>query len=306
MMRPGERGILLLPVALTLAVIGALAYTMTREGSMNVSAVDAQYEIETARYLAASGVQVAKWRTAKDKCVNRGDAANFVALTLRGGKVDATVEKWDKGVLTVSARATPVATGGQRSGAVHTLTRKMQVHNLGDPKIKILIGGGADDITIVKNSSNPPDAKSLTATDDTSLPLVYFELPTEMDNALISQANLKLTKEGLNATPANRSLGIHRITTNWTSSSVTWTTPWTVPGGDYVAQAAASSLIDENPPPRNEYVFPIHSLVQSWADDRRQNNGMLLKPTRLVNASFTSFDGASKPELDVHYYLPCK
>ena len=305
MKRTRERGMLLLPVALTLAVIGALAYTMTREGSMNASAVDAQYEIETARYLAASGAQVAKWRTAKDKCANKGARANFSSLTLPGGTVDAELTKWDKGVLTVSVTVKAAASAGRRGGAVHALTREMPVHNLADPKEKTFIGG--EDTVIVKNdNSNRSGEDSLVATDDTSLPLVRFELPGEMDNALITQANMKLTRQGPNATPADRSLGVHRITRAWSSSSVTWTTPWAAPGGDYVEQAAASLQIDQNPPPPGgAYVFPIHSLVQGWVDDRLRNHGMLLKPTRLINARFTSFEGASKPELYVHYYLRC-
>ena len=298
-----QQGILLLPVALTLAVIGALAYTMTREGSMNVSAVDAQYEIERAGYLAASGVQLSKWRTAKDKC-NSGAKASFSNLDLHGdgGKVSATKTKWDKGRLDIGVTATT------NRGTVHALAREVWVHSLGDPKQKILIGGGDDDITIVRNTGkNDVTAKSLEATDNTSHPLVYFELPGEMDNALIFQAILRLTKESSSSTQANRSLGVHRITTKWDKNKVTWDTPWAYPGGDYVATAAASVTIDPDAPAQfnGVYPFPIENLVQGWADKSLPNYGMLLKPTRLVNTKFISFDGSYKPELDVRYYLRC-
>lgn len=303
MSHANQQGILLLPVALTLTVIGTLAYTMTREGSMNVSAVDAQYEIERARYLAASGVQLSKWRTAKDKC-NSGEKASFSNLDLHGdgGKVSVVKTKWDKGRLTIDVTATT------RGGAAHALTREIWVHSLGDPKQKTLIGGGDDDITIVRNSSkNDASAKSLEATDDTSHPLVYFDLPGEMDNALIFQATLKLTKESSDSSQANRSLGVHRITTKWEKNNVTWIHPWADAGGDYVASAAASVTIDPNAPAQfnGVYALPIPHLVQGWASKSFPNHGMLLKPTRLLNTRFISFDGSNKPELDVRYYLRC-
>lgn len=303
-MRHGaQQGILLLPVALTLAVIGALAYGMTREGGMTVSAVDAQYEIEQARYLAASGVQLSKWRAAKDKC-NSGAKASFTDLDLHddGGKVTVTRTKWDKGRLEIDVHATT------KGGAVHALAKKMWVHSLGDPKQKTLIGGGDDDITIVRNSiKNDAGAKSLEATDGSAHPLVYFELPGEMDKALIFQANLKLTKESSNSSQADRSLAVHRLTTKWSKDDVTWTHPWTNGGGDYVATAAASVAIDPDAPAQfnGVYTLPIAVLVQGWADKSLPNHGMLLKPTRLVTTKFISFDGSNKPELDVRYYLRC-
>ena len=298
-----QQGILLLPVALTLAVIGTLAYTMMHEGSMNVAAVDAQYQIEQARFLAASGIQLSKWRTAKDKC-NSGAKASFSNLDLHddGGKVSVTKTKWDKGRLQIDVSATT------KGGAAQVLAKEVWVHSLGDPKQKTLIGGGDDDITIVRDTvKNDVVAKSLEATDGTAHPLVYFELPGEMDKALIFQANLKLTKESSNSTQANRSLGVHRITTSWDENKVTWTHPWVSDGGDYVATAAASVTIDPDAPTQfnGVYTLPVAVLVQGWADKSLPNYGMLLKPTRLLNTKFISFDGSNKPELDVRYYLRC-
>lgn len=304
MSRGRQQGILLLPVTLTLAVIGALAYAMTRDGSMNVAAIDAQYDADVARYLAASGVQLAKWRTAKDKC-NNGAQANFGTLALPGGTVAVNTTSWSNGSLTVGLTAT---TTGAGAGAVHASTRKVRVHNLGDPKQKILMGDGDDDITIMRTSpAGLASAETLEATDGTAHPLVYFDLPGEFDKALIVQADLKLTKQWSNSTQANRSLGIHRITTDWTSNNVTWSTPWTAPGGDYVAAAAASMTIDPNAPTQfnGVYTASIAVLVEQWAAGTVRNYGLLLKPTHLVNTTFTSFDGSSKPELDVGYYLPC-
>ena len=57
-----QRGLVLLPVTLVLAIVGTLAYVMTRDGTMNVSTIDAQYETDRMRYLAEAGVNLLKFR----------------------------------------------------------------------------------------------------------------------------------------------------------------------------------------------------------------------------------------------------
>lgn len=302
MTRAPQQGILLLPVALTLAIVGALAYTMTRDGGMSVAAVNARYDIDVARYLAASGVQLAKWRASRSDCDTDYDEDGFGTPALPGGTVAVKDIRWSKGSITVNLTASAT------SGAVHALTRSVQVHDFRDPKQKTIIGGGDDDTTIIRdNSTSQAVAKSLEATDGAAHPLVRFNLPGELDRASIIEATLTLTKEGSASTQTERALGIHRITTAWTHGSASWTNPWTAPGGDYVAAPAASVRIDPNAPAEynGAYTVRIDSLVQGWADAPSHNYGMLLKPTRLVKANFVSFDGASKPELSVRYYLRC-
>jgi hypothetical protein len=306
-----QRGILMLPVALTLALVGALAYTMAYDGSMNVADVDAQYEIERARYLAASGVQLAKWRAARNDCdlnsarfgtIRFLDSAGTVVGSIA---VDATNTKWDKGNLVLSLTATTAR------DAVHALTRKEQVINLSEVKNATIIGGGDDDTTIVKNSTVPQNnAAILIATEGSAYPLVQFKLPPDLDKAAVIQATLKITKNNGNATQPGRSLAVHRITRDWNAKEATWEKagpgPWTTPGGDYVAMASDSVVIDPgNGAFNGAYTFQVDALVDSWANRSLPNYGVLLKPTALANTQFVSFNGANKPELVVRYYKRC-
>ena len=307
MTRRWQRGILLLPVALTLAVIGTLAYTMTREGSMNVSAIDAQYDTEVARYLAASGIQYAKWRMSKAGCDK--NAADFGTLTLNNGStvlgtVAVSTTSWKKPVLTITLSATTSRPTG--NGAVNTLTRDEQVVDFGDLKQATIIGPGDADTTIVLNGvTNLANADTLTATEGSAHPLIVFKLPGDLDRASIIQADLKVTKKSGNANQPGRVLAVHRITRDW-KKDATWTSPWTAPGGDYVTTPAASVVIDPgNGAFNGAYVWRIDSLAQAWANDPSQNFGVLLKPTALANVPFISFDGSTKPELVVRYYRRC-
>lgn len=302
----GQRGLLLLPVALTLAVIGALAYAMTSEGSMNVSAVDAQYDIEVARYVAASGVQIAKWRAAKDDCDD--DDAEFGTLAVPDGSVTVTDAKLDRGLLTVSLRATTK----RKAGTVQVMTRRVQVYDFDSPKQATMIGAGDDDTTIIRtNSTSQADVKTLEATDGAAHPLLTFKLPPELvDKGSLIQADLKITKESGNSTQPNRSLAIHRVTRDWNAKEATWAAarkdqPWTTLGGDYAEPAVASIAIDRLGDYNGVYPVRVDALVQGWADGTYPNYGMLLKPTGLLNAQFVSFNGANKPELTVRYFKRC-
>jgi hypothetical protein len=306
-----QRGILLLPVALTLAVIGTLAYTMAYDGSMNVAAVDAQYEIERARYLAASGVQLARWRAAKNGCDE--DDARFGTIRFLDssgtalGKVtvDATNTKLDNGILTLSLTATTAR------DAVRALTRKEQVMNLTEVKNATIIGGGDDDTTIVKGgSAGQNGADTLTATQDNAHPLVMFKMPGDLDKGAVIQATLEVTKNNGNAKQPGRSLAVHRITREWKAKEATWEKAgpglWTQEGGDYVPTASASVVIDPGSGAFNgAYTWRVDALADSWANRSVPNYGVLLKPTALANVAFVSFNGGNKPKLIVRYYKRC-
>jgi len=299
MMARRQRGILLLPVALTLAIVGTLAYTMTREGSMDVSAVDAQYDLEVARYLAASGVQVAKWRAAKDNC--NDDDAEFGTLDLPGGKVTVSKAKLDKENLSLALSART------SRGSVHKLEQTVRVFDLNVPRAATMIGGGDDDTTIVRSGGGGDLAKAdtLTASEDNAHPLVYFRLPGDLERSSIIQADLRVSKKSGSANQPVRTLAVHRITRDWTNNA-TWTTPWATAGGDYVATPAASVVIDPgNSTFNGVYAWRIDSLAQIWANNPPQNFGLLLKPTGMTNVSLVSFNGANKPELVVRYYKRC-
>jgi hypothetical protein len=305
-----QRGILLLPVALTLALVATLAYTMTSEGSMNVSAVDAQYDVEVARYVAASGIQVAKWRAAKSDC--NVDKAKLGTLDVPGGRVtvDDKVVTMSKGILKMSLSATT----NRKNGTAQTLGRTLPVFDFNAAaKEATLIGKGDDDTTLVRPPGTAPAKETLEATDGNAHPLLSFILPPELaDKGSLIQAILKITKQSGNSTQPYRALGVHRVTREWKTPEATWAlayknVPWATPGGDYAEPAAASVKIDPGTGADNgAYTVRVDSLVQSWADGTYPNYGMLLKPTGLLNALFVSFDGGEKPQLTVRYFKRCK
>lgn len=295
-MTPGrQRGILLLPVALTLAIVGALAYTMTRSGSMNVSAVDARYDIENARYLAEAGMNLVKWQNEKRNCKS---GVGFGTVTLSGGTIaTSTIEQKGKDTLRISLRAATYR------GAVHVLdTVEVKTVDLTDvEQVTVNASGGGDTTITAGVSYSQASGDYLETSDGKSHALLKFVPPGALDNGSVISAALSLTQIDTKSTQSPRSLAVHRVIRDW-GSSASWTAPWANAGGDYLAEPSASIDIDGN----GTYTWRIDALVQGWIARTFDNQGMLLKPNGLLDARFGSLDAAAnKPKLVVRYFPHC-
>jgi hypothetical protein len=295
MRRLSQRGILLLPVALTLAVIGTLAYTMTREGAMQVSSVDAEYDAEVARYLTESGLHLAKWQNAKSGCKE----VSFGTVDLPGGRLVATkIDLKSKGDLRVSLRAT-ASRGTERSLA----DQKATVYDLASVKEVTAKTAEGTDITIVDApTSNLEKSDTLELTDDKSRALLKFDpLPGELGNASILNAQLTLVLYDSISTQATRTLTAHRITRDW-DNRITWAGF----GASWAPAASASVAIVDGTP--RAYTLDIAGLADAWTSKTILNQGVLLKATGLLNARFYSLDtttAGDRPKLVVRYHPRC-
>jgi hypothetical protein len=134
--------------------------------------------------------------------------------------------------------------------------------------------------------------------------LVRFGLGTVPKNALVKEALLEVERyEGESIFILLRRVDIHRVTTAWDQSSATWNTPWSKPGGDYAPEPVAGGYILVD----GIYGWRIDALAAGWVNGTLPNNGLLLKPTRLVNSRFRAFASGDPdvPKLTVTYYPRC-
>lgn len=296
MSRHAQRGLLLLPVALMLAVVGTLAYAMTREGGMSVSAVDADYETETARYLAEAGLNLVKWQNEKRGCSSK---VGFGSFQFGGGKIETgTIERKGGGILEVSLTATTA------NGSVQALSAfRTPVYDRGDPKTATVNGSGGNDTSITLGTTVSLATRDrLELTDGRSHALIKFSLPGDLNGGAVISTDLKLTQQTSNSSQVPRSLAVHRVTRDW-GPGATWTAPWSMPGGDYDPLPAATVSIAGD----SEYIWHIDDLVQSWASGMAANQGVLLKPSGLLDARFYSLDAGNsyEPKLVLRYYKRC-
>lgn len=298
--RRTQRGLLLLPVALTLALVGTLAYGLSRDGSMSVSEVDAKYDIEAARYLASAGVNLARWRNEKLGCYS---TRRFTDLTLKGvpgASITASEVSLDGTNWKISVTAN---TGRTTRSVVDFRAPRYSRANASDTAP--IVPSGDSDTTIKDRPGNMVNVPTLETTQDTAYALIKFDnLPSELSNALIVSAQLKLMHASSNtATP--RSLGVHRVSTKWTSTA-TWTAPWTSPGGDYLPKPLWTVEINGSSSAIVEYTWRIDPLVQGWVSGAIPKYGVLFKPIGPLDAKFYSLDSSTnKPTLAVRYYPRC-
>jgi hypothetical protein len=306
-----QRGILLLPVALTLALVGTLAYSMTREGSMAVSSVDAAYDTEMVRYLAEGGAHLVKWQNERSSCSSDTAFGTFEMPSEIGGTrtigtvKTGTIVREGKNTLNITVSAKTPDRPGIPGAEYRIDERKVTVHNRYDPTTLTLNGAGGNDTTITRDvTTGQGSDKEVVLSDDKSYAVLKFDLPGEMDGATVLSAQLKLVQSYTDSTQPGF-VSLHRLTRDW-SSGATWTSPWTTPGGDYVASATARVPIGTE---LKEYILPIDGLVQSWANKTTNDKqGILLKPGGLLNARFHSLDAtltSNKPKLVVRYLPRC-
>lgn len=291
----GQRGILLLPVALTLAITGALAYAMTRGGSMDVAAVDAEYDAEVARYLAEAGLQLAKWQNEQVGCKSK---LAFGSVSLPGGQV--VTDKVDEGAgqLTVSLTATTA-----RGSVSRVEERRLRMHRNVAPEPWVSKDTDIHDAFIRQGSPGQGKATYLETTDGNAHGLLKFGFPGAMDDAVVLGAELSLVQIDSKSSAAGRALALHRLTRDWPHDGSTWTVPWSAEGGDYVAPPVATVAIGGNA----VYTWRIDGLVESWLNGAVPNFGVLLKPSGLLEARFASVDNNDfpKPKLVVRYLPRC-
>ncbi|MEZ4959932.1 MAG: DNRLRE domain-containing protein, partial [Saprospiraceae bacterium] len=97
---------------------------------------------------------------------------------------------------------------------------------------------------------------------------------------------------------------VHRLTKDWTESTVSWASPWTSAGGDYSSTIEGStsftSAISLGEPTQTMSI-DISSLVNGWVTGTYPNYGLvLLDPGNLARSlNFYSSEGSVKPTLQV-------
>lgn len=297
-----QRGLVLLPVTLALAIVGALAYSMTRDGAMTVTAIDAQYEIDSARYLAEGGVNLLKWRNDVSAC---GTVVGFTGpvTALDGGTLTASGLSYVKKTgLALTVTATTAR------GTVNTIVldsaHGLPVYDLTN-KVEVIMAaqGGADTYLSSSNPLVSASATYLETTDGSANGLIKFGLPSIPTTAMITEATLRLYLASVQSTQPG-TLGIYRMLRTWPFLLMSWSNGWTNPGGDFAAQP--SGTMTNVLATSTWYTARIDGLVQGWVSVPANNLGAALKSTGLVTARFNSFEASTNPaQLFVRYYKLC-
>jgi Tfp pilus assembly protein PilX len=288
------RGMLLLPVALTLAVTGALAWSMVRDGAMRSSATDAEYDADVARYLAEAALNLARWQNEKLGC---GSAVAFGSFSLPGGTLKTNDVHAVLGGLSID-----VSSATDRGGSNRIARSPVALHS-SYARTEVTIGGLSGSDTYIRNGGGTPSDNSyLEISDGSERGLVQFSLAAVPSDALVVSSELRLYQFNTKSSQSAQILYVHRLTRGWQASSATWLSPWSTAGGDYLAEPVGSIAIAGN----QQYSLRVDALVDGWLRQWLPNYGVLLDSSGLSQARFASLESSSNPpQLVVRYYPRC-
>ena len=136
--------------------------------------------------------------------------------------------------------------------------------------------------------------------------IVMFSLSDIPAGAKVTSATLSLYVESKGTTSGT--VGVHRVTSSWTESGVTWntrygTTAWTTSGGDFDTAATDETDVTEV----GWSSWTVTSDVRGFVNGTYSNHGWILKYTASGSSRYANFDsrtGTNTPKLSVTYYTP--
>ena len=223
-------------------------------------------------------------------------------------------------------RADISVTGTLASGISQTLSRSEVplYQSANSSSIQLQAGSGKDAmLSDFYSSRNYGDFKLRVTSEAASSPrnsLVQFDIATVPVGARVLSAQLQLYHSVKETTGVDAVVSVHRVNRDWvegtqsgsgTADGATWDdwdsgNAWGTAGGDYDPAAISSSLITDAI--GDWETWDIKTLVQGWLDGTFANNGLLLKGSGKVGASFASkedVDPTLHPKLDITYSCEC-
>jgi hypothetical protein len=312
---PFERGFLLIPVVLALALIASIAFLLSREGAMRVREVASEAEADSARYLAQAGLHYEQWRADVSACTAYTD---LPATAFGPGSYSASIEPDNGSPVNIAA------TGTLPSGASATVrAAQARVYDL--PGTQVLQPNAAQgedtDVLVEEPDDNHGDAEDLVTDSEQASngpvhSLLRFDLSGLPPGTQVQSAELDLYLHS-NSGSADV-VEAHRVTRDWLegtgapNSGASWNryngfSLWGTPGGDYDPQAAASFVASGT----GWKSLDLSDLAQAWVDGTYPNYGLiLLSPPAAGNneKEYRSSDSstcAERPKLRVTYACEC-
>ncbi|WP_417616052.1 DNRLRE domain-containing protein [Oceanisphaera sp.] len=308
--RRHQRGYLLLPVVITLALLASVSYLLSHSSALHLASSRGEADRLEARYVAEAGLNHANWQAQFANCTNYPSLNNQPF----GNHSYSTVIS-PTGGSPISITASALLDNGSR----YSISRDA-VDTYESPITHTLVLGedpGADtriDNSLLNANSNFGRAElQIGALLSTRHSLVSFGLSTLPDGIRLIGAELRLYQ--INTLASGGNLTAHRVSSSWVEGTgsqdgATWNTHdgsngWSSPGGDYQATPIASAQARLT---AGWVSWNIGAQVSRWLDGSEANYGLLLKTDLSSTLSFASkehSDASLRPQLVLTYACPC-
>jgi len=133
---------------------------------------------------------------------------------------------------------------------------------------------------------------------------IEFDLSSIPADVRITDADLKLYQYNTIG-PDNFIVGLHKVTSNWDESTITWNLqPTSSTDAEVTSNITVGTITWKS--------WDIDTLVQSWLDGDITNYGMVLKDTDESSVNTIAYfwtsdyttDATKRPILEIDYYIP--
>lgn len=197
------------------------------------------------------------------------------------------------------------------TGAPGALEIPVRLHNITTGTMDVTLFGAAD-ATLQQwspntNMGNNPDLYVGFA--DSLRTVMKFDTSGINPMYPVLSAKMHVYVNGFGSTGQPHTLGAYPITKAWDVGTVTWLTPWTAAGGDFMTPAISSVPIS-NASVGTWLTLDVTSAAAQWVANPAQNNGVMLRATNGAAAAQFRLSGnnawvaAQKPWLEVTYAVP--
>ena len=303
-----SRGFILIPVILTLTLLAAIAFMLSRQGAINAGGVVREHQPDVARYVAEAGMNNTIWQA------NAANCTGYTDLT------DVSLGEHSYTTTITPTTGSPVAinaVGTHSQGVSYSIQRDLV--NVYQPPTTLVIqpdaANGKDAYlwypSTTDNYGSVRETWVSTMSNDKTVALYEFDLGAVPAGVKILSATLSLHHgQGWDS---NVPISAHQITNAWNETEVSWDNrtsaqAWDNPAGDFDPQVIDTTLV--GPTSKIRYEWQLKSVVEKWVNGGQPNYGVLLRTTapnidgeRFYTSDDT--DPTRHPRLTITYACEC-
>ncbi len=316
-----NKGFILLPVVLTLTILAAVAYLLSREGAINAGNVNREQQQNAALYIAQAGYSHAIWHLKRKECTGYTD---IITTAFGDHSYKATFTDATGAILTAGSPVNIKVTGTHANGASYTINRK-QIKLLGSQTELSLQPQAVEGKDTWVKADRPTNnygatSQSTITTDGTNRKyfLSKFDVSSIPSGSQIISAKMMMYHDWIGSGISTDEYSLYSMLVDWGEGNGNWsaspggttwntsdsTTPWSW-DSNHDTTAIATSKVIHNSSGWQEW--DVRSLVQDWVSGTRNNHGLLIKGSENIPSTefYSSDSWSNRPKLIITYTSEC-
>ncbi len=296
-----SKGFALVPVVFMLALLGLLAFMLSRESASNLAMTQAQQDKKANEALLDAAIAHGRWLAMNNDCSVPDDENNLAI-----GESSYNLQ-FSGDPQSMAITASTVNAAGE---SLEQTSDAFKLYDFANPRIADL--DASDDAHLklesgkeFDNHGSGGDFHVNPRSSKIEIGVLKFDMTTLPSDIQPQGAELRLMLKDTHDT--GLFFKVHRITADWEESTVSAAAPWAMLGGDYEANEETSFVAGDT----GLKVADLTSLASEWLQGVHPNYGVLLRVDSTAADNHYKFyskeeaDAALHPKLRVNYVCAC-